>query len=348
MKFKFAPKVVGAIFSTALIFGLAACSSGDDNKSNPAAPSGNDSQPLPPQEQVTPQSPITFNTITITPNSDKSKFLIGGGASLNTLDTNVIPTGVEVAFTDVYLTLGKVSETGQLMTTPLTITFNKPAGTFSVVNFSAFGTAIVDNNKSDCGTFRITATYKATYDMNKPDMFISRDSIDFIREQKYCEEEKSTVPEQTTNPASSVELTHYEITVDTKSGTGISFATGQTAPNASADIYLTATDDGEITVHASNGTKITAYSNANDKNWDDDWTYEMLPAEPAHMSDFRFKELSLGTLYKPFDGFAFVVATTSAYNATTGDGFYAFTMKDKTTPDANGNMNVTILVYKKK
>lgn len=350
MKYKFAPAYLSAIVCTSVLLFTACTSSGDDK--NPAN-SGDQPTPVPPQEQVTAISPIVINKGSVTSNAEKTRFNISGGATINVLDTTAIPDGATVAFTDVDLTIVKVDANGADLTTPLTVTFNKPAGTISNINLSELGASISDTQKSDCGTFRVYATYKATYDMNNPSMFISRDTISIVREQNYCEEEQQTTPIQKPDAVgSSVELVQFTAEVDCKSGKGISLATGEVVPNASADIYFTATEDGEVTVHSSNGTTIAEFSNANDTNWDDDWYYSedgsLLPAEPAHMSDFRFRTASLTTMIKSFDGFKFIIATTPNYNADTGDGFYAFTMMNKTIPDANKNVTVTILGYKKK
>ena len=101
-------------------------------------------------------------------------------------------------------------------------------------------------------------------------------------------------------------------------------------------------------MYTQNGVQITPYSNNRDKNYDDDWTINLLPPAPAHMSDFRFKKGGL-TTSSDFESFMFYVAIGANYNAETGDGFYAFTLQSKSdTPDANGNYALSILMFKKK
>ena len=348
MKYLFSRYLLTATISAALLIGFSACS--DDSSSSP---DNSDTTPVnttPELDEVTPESPIKPAPLTVEPNRDKSKFLISGGAIIDLLDTSTIPAGADIAFTDMDLKLFKISATGSLDPTPLQVTYNK-LGVTSNVSWSDAGAAIIDNNKSDCGTFRLYATYKASYDANDPYKYVSRDSLDFVREDIYCQEEPET-PEPTPEEvaAASVELTMITVEVGTKNGIGISLSSGGTAvPAAEADLNFTSDElTGVITIHASNGTKIAQYSNDKDQNYNDDWTIETLPPAPAHMSDFRFKEASLTTAIEGLDSYIFYIATTPNYNAETGVGFFAFTLQSKPDfPDGNGNYALTILIYKK-
>lgn len=332
----------------AVFVGFTACS--DEKSDNPTKPEQtqviDDSQLIAPTDF----SPIVTNGLSVNSNGDKTKFVINGGAKLDLLDTMTIPADAEAYFYDMSLEIFKVNATGNLESTPLTVTFNKPATAIPNINWSDFGASIFDENKSDCGTFRIRATYMASNDPTIPSKYISVDSVEFIREEIYCkpfEEIQAQTPVEI--PGSTVELTMFTVDVGTKDGTGISLSSGTSVPQASADLYFTADElTGVVTAHAANGVQIAEYTNAKDKNYEDDWTSIDLPPDP-HMSDFKFKEKSLTSSISGIDKFSFYVATTPSYNATTGDGFFAFTMQTKSdTPDSNNNYSLTILIYKKK
>lgn len=331
------------------LIGFAACS--DDESSGTTKPDQGIVPDTPVLPATTDVSPVIPSPITVSPNPDKTKFRISGGATLNLNDTTTIPAGTEVAFTNMTLDLMKISPTGEQTGTPLQVTFDKPAGAVGTINWYELGASINDENKSDCGTFILYATYMASYDANNPSMYVSRDSATFVREDIYCQEvvEDTTtkVPEA---PGANIELVMSTIDVGTKDGTGISLASMSAVPVANADLTFSSDElTGVITIRSANGVQIAEYTNQKRKPYTDDWTAEDLPPAPAHMSDFRFSEKSLTTAVEGFDSFMFYVATTPSYNSETGDGFYAFTLQHKAaTPDANGNFPMTVLIYKKK
>lgn len=331
------------------LIGFAACS--DDESSGTTKPDQGIVPDTPVLPATTDISPVIPSPITVSPNPDKTKFRISGGATLNLNDTTTIPAGTEVAFTNMTLDLVKLNPAGGTTGTPLQVTFDKPAGAVGTINWYELGASINDENKSDCGTFMLYATYMATYDAAKPNMYVTRDSVTFVREDTYCqaivEDTTTKVPEA---PGANIELVMSTIDVGTKDGTGISLASMSAVPVANADLTFSSDElTGVITIRSANGVQIAEYTNQKRKPYTDDWTAEDLPPAPAHMSDFRFSEKSLTTAVEGFDSFMFYVATTPSYNSETGDGFYAFTLQHKAaTPDANGNFPMTVLIYKKK
>lgn len=347
MKYLYSRKLATIGISAVILSGFIACS---DESSSPNKADDTpviDTPVLPP---VTAVSPVVTNPMTVNFNGDGTRAVIAGGATLNLLDTTTIPAGAEVAFTSAELSMVKVTEAGATVGTPLQVTYTKPTGAIPNVNWSELGASIYDDNKTDCGTFRLYATYMASYDASQPQMYVSRDSLTFVRDERFCQvlvEDTATTPKEV--PGSNVMMVMTTVEVGTKDGQGISLATLSAVPQASADLYFTADElTGILAAHSANGVQIAEYTNDKDKNWDDDWTALDLPPDPVTMSNFRFKEKSLSTTIPGFDGMKFYVATTSAYNSTTGDGFYAFTLLNKPdTPDANNNYNLTILIYKK-
>lgn len=349
MKYPISRYLLTITMGAIALIGYTACS--DDSSSKATQPDQQTIPDAPVLPATTEISPVIPSPLTITSNPDQTKFRISGGATLNLNDTTAIPAGTEVAFTNMTLDLVKLNPAGGTTGTPLQVTFNKPAGAIGTINWYDLGASINDENKSDCGTFMLYATYMASYDANNPSMYVSRDSATFVREDIYCQEivEDTTtkVPEA---PGANIELVFATVNVGTKDGTGISLASMSAVPVANADLTFSSDElTGVITIRSANGVQITEYTNQKRKPFDDDWTAEDLPPAPAHMSDFRFSEKSLTTAIEGFDSFMFYVATTPSYNSETGDGFYAFTLQSKApTPEANGNIPITVLIYKKK
>ena len=347
MKYPFSHYLMTIAMSSAVLAGLTAC--GDDESGSGTSTGPETVIETPQLPAVTELSPIVPTPLNVAVNGDGTIMMITGGATIDLLDTTTIPTGTEIAFTNAELSLAKVNESGAITGTPLQVSYSPLPGAVPNVNWGERSASIVDNNKSDCGTFRLYATYMATYDAADPNKYVSRDSLDFVRDATFCEEIPETpvqTPEQIA--AASVELSSVVATVGTKDGTGLSLATGTAVASSTADIIFTADElTGAITMHTQNGVSLTAYSNDRDKNYDDDWTINLLPNPPAHMSDFRFRKANLTTMVK-LESYKFYVAIASNYNEQTGDGFYAFTLQDKPEyPDANGNYTLTLLMFKK-
>lgn len=335
--------------SAAMLVSYTACSddSSGGSSTNPDTPTVPDTPQLPEVTLVSPVSPLP---ISVTVSGDGSRMVINGGATFDLLDTTTIPTGAEVAFTNAELSLAKVSETGAIIGTTLQITYTPIPAPIANVNWGDQGAMIIDDNKSDCGTFIIYATYMATYDASNPNMYVSRDSATFVRDQSFCEaipETPTQTPEEIA--AASIELVSAVINIGTKDGKGVSLSSAAAVDASTADIIFTADElTGKITMHTQNGFQITEYSNTRDKNYDDDWTISMLPPSPAHMSDFRFRKSNLVPTLA-LESYKFYVVIGNNYNEQTGDGFYAFTLQEKSdTADANGNYSLVLLLFKKK
>lgn len=352
MKSLFSSVLKFSAISTIALCGFFGCSGDSSSGSDDTGIGGDQGTPMEEIPQNTELAPIKPQPLTVEPNGVNSLFMINGGASLDLLDTTAIPTGAEVVFTKLQLRLGKVGADGSIQTTPLQITCGGQVCDRNLaqpfISLTELQANIKDDNKSDCGTFRIFATYYASYDANNMEMFIKSDSVDFTRPQDACEEVKQPEPQEVVVPGSNVALTYYTIKVNTKAGDGLSLATGTVVPVAQADIYFNSDElTDEIKMYTGNGFQLTEYINGDDvENFADDWTKDMLPPDPAHMSDFRFKTNRLQTS-SDFTSYMFYIALGPNYNAETGDGFYAFTELDESVADANHNIEITLLVYKK-
>lgn len=352
-----------SLFSAAMALVAAtfiACGPDDSASVEPIPPepqvSSSSIQPLAPMSSVTEQSPIRFTDFNVTPNVDKTVFMFQGSALLDNWDSasNVgTEEGQDPYFTGLELKLAHVvsgtlaeSQLFLLMTNPLDFSGNN----ITNINLSELGTQIVDHNLLECGEYRAYISITATNDPADPTKFRSRDSIDFVREEVYCSPEPQPVS-SSSEPAVIVELVEDSITLTAK-GTGFNFTTWQSAPAEESDIYLELTETEELVLHVGNGTtRIGEYANANDKNYDDDYDYDVnnpnkLPVVTMNM--FKFYESKLGSEIRDFIGSRYYIALTSNYDASTGDGFYAFTLAHRSTVDKSGNISIVLQVFKKK
>lgn len=359
MKFNFEK---ASLFSAVLAMVAAsfiACGPQEESSIVPPPPepvSSSSEAPIVSMSSVAEKSPIRFTTFSTFANGDWSEILFQGSATLDDWDSIAVEGATDDQtsfFTRAELKLVHIvdglSRESQLYLLPDRMDFTDNSVT--IVNLSEIGAKIVDHNKLECGAYRAYITVYATNDPTLPEKFSARDSVDFIREEIYCAEAPEPVSSSSA-PGFNVELVEDSITLTAK-GMGFNFTTWQAVPNEQADIYLELVPVEEsLTLHVGNGTtKIGEYINANDKNENDDWDYDVRnPRDslPIYMSDFRFIQSRLGTEITDFQGSRYYVALTSNYNEQTGDGFYAFTLAQRSTVDKSNNITIKIQVFKKK
>lgn len=348
MKSLFSTVLKFSAISTFVLCGFVACSDDASSTGNDNNHQGSDNITKPPQ--TTDEHPITIGKYTAEISPDGSYFIVSGSANINVMDTVAIPAGEEAYFTDFQFTLAKI-ENGVPVKTQAQIFCNgQPCALQSytqVVNLTQLSTTISNFGENDCGTFRIYSTYYASYDLNNPSMYIMTDSSDITRPQSYCETQSAQPVTPAPTPGENIILTSYTVNVNTKMGDGLSLATGTVVPQAQADIYFTSDDlTDEIKIHSGNGFQFTEYINGDDTDYSDDWNITFLPSDPVTMNLFRFRTNKLETV-SDFMNLTFYIALGTNYNADTGDGFYAITEADQSIADANHNLVITLLVYKK-
>lgn len=351
------------LISAATVVGLVGLFSGCTESSNDPVDLTTSSSFAPPSSETpysepakkTDISPIRFNSFDVTPKGDRSEFVFEGSATLDAWDTTIVESDIDPYFTGVYLKLARVDEMGNKFETPLNdfFTYNEGAFPRGIINFIDMNVRISDPYKTECGTYLLTAYLYATNDdPNDPDYkadrFVSIDSLLFERNPQFCVE----IPVESSSSEAvipKVELVKGEGTFHNTTNMAFSFITGQETTTADGNITFTLTADDEIKIHGINGFLVTPYTNNLDKNYNDDWSIFELPAEPAHMSDFRFNTNNLTTDENSvFDNERFFIATGPNFNMETGDDFYAFILKDAGNTDANGTKAITIIFYKKK
>lgn len=307
-----------------------------------------------PRDTVTLFSPIRFTDLSATANGEQNTFTFSGSAFLDGWDTLANVNSLnDPQFTDIIFDLALVDPaTGTVSETQLTpfLTYDKGVFPRSNINLVEMGVKLYDPYKTECGMFRLYLYAYATndtigtasYDSKR---FVSIDSLDFFRDESKCVEEQ-LVSSSSEAAIPKVELVRGEGSFSTANG--FSFTTGTEVPAAEADITITVTETEELILQGHNGFRVTDYINDLDQNYDDDWdSKKLLPPDPAHMSDFRFKQVSLAEEFEGFDNFRFYIAVGPNYNPETGDDFYALTLKEKSTVDASGHLKATIIYYKK-
>lgn len=290
-------------------------------------------------------SPIRIQKATAHPNGDKTIFTFSGGASADE-PCYIKETENDPLFTDMDLTLTHVNENGTIEYAKIELQHTKPPFPRSTIDFGAMGVRMIDTAKNQCGKFILYITYIASDDPTNLEKYVSRDSVEFVREPEFCQAEPSSSSSaESINP--SIELRINTGSMTTSATKGYSFKNDAEVPKEQAQIQVTENKDGVLTLHGVNGYKVVRYENANDRKWDDDWSSRFLPPSPAHTGDFRFTEASLADSVKFFDIDFFWVVIGPAFNDSTGDDFYAVTVKSKEIPDANGFSELQIIYYKK-
>ena len=289
-------------------------------------------------------SPIHFLPLTVKPNADKSEFFFYGSADLGwpCIPENTYP---EPYFTSVELVLAYVNELGQNEQARINIQYTPPSLPATVINFAEMGLKISDSAKTQCGNFKLFVVLMATNDPKMHDRFVSLDSVEFVREPRYCEAEPSS---SAGGIKPEIELRMYTGNMETIANLGFSFKDDAEVPLAQAQIQVSNNENGVLTLHGVNGYKVTEYDNLKDRTtYDDDWSSTMLPPQPAHMSDFMFTKAKLADSVQNFDIDAFWVVIGPNFNEITGNDFYAVTLSEKGIAYANGVRPLKIIYYKK-
>lgn len=295
---------------------------------------------------------IGFSSFDVVSNVDKSDFKFSGFAYLEGSDFEKEQKGLH--FTGVLMGLVRVDENGETVGTPLSDFLIYDEGEFprTTINLADMDTRVEDPYKTECGHYRLMVYFYATNDVIGSEYyneckFIAVDSVDFDRPEEYCVVEPEPVSSSSSVTGPGPELVKKEASVTTQKGMGFSFAKGEMVAESEADVVFKVDELEEIYLVGENGFKEAYYTNDLDINFDDDWDSRMLPPEPVHWGDFRFKTEKLeDEIY--MSRFFFIIAVGPDYNAETGEDFYAVTIKKQEPADNDGVVKMTIIYYEKK
>jgi hypothetical protein len=284
-------------------------------------------------------SPIRTRSLQFYSNADHSVYVLSGMAYIDGFDTTVlIDSDRDPFFTKVEFRLARVNKHGENEEFLLMTQYMPPASSAEAINFDGMDVKIVDTTKTQCGMFKLFLAFYATNDDRDPEKFITVDTVEFVREPMYCQ----------ADPIAPVELRLFNGQMKTSTTRGYSFKDEAEVPLAQAQIQVSNSENGVLTLHGVNGYKVTEYDNLKDRTtYDDDWSSTMLPPQPAHMSDFMFTKAKLADSIQNFDIDAFWVVIGPNFNEITGNDFYAVTLSEKGIAYANGVRQLEIIYCKK-
>jgi|P827metagenome_2_1110787.scaffolds.fasta_scaffold00033_116 hypothetical protein len=328
-----------------------ACTGSDD----PSAPekdtekSSSSAMPLMSSIQVTEVSPIRFQQAAANPTPDETIFTFNGSAILDGWDTTAnADSENDPFFTGIELILAHVNDAGENEQAMVELQYTAPTFPQSAINLSEMGVSINDPAKTQCGTFKLFVLLYATNDPENPNKFASVDSLTFERKPESClpdpEPESSSAADVI---VSDVPLNMFRGNMSTSTTYGFSFTQEKEVLMEQAQIRVETDETGALTLYGVNGYRVVKYNNAKDRNFDDDYSSKLLPSIPAHISDFRFNETKLAESAEKFDIDYFWIVIGPAFNADTGDDFFAVTLESKDVPDGNGVRPLSIIYFKK-
>ncbi|MBO4714177.1 MAG: hypothetical protein J5615_09910 [Fibrobacter sp.] len=257
-------------------------------------------------------------------------------------------TEAELFFTNVHLDLVRVNEHGQNEVSLINLQYTPPTLPATAINLAEMGVSIIDSAKTQCGNFKLFVVFGATNDPNIPEKFIAVDSVEFVREPKYCEAEpKSSSSAAIDSVVRKVEIRQFNGLMSTSETRGYSFKEDAEVPIERAQIQVKQGRDGGLMLYGVNGHKVTMYDNFRDKTtYSDDWYSDELPPSPVHTTDFKFTEANL-TDSTYFDVDAFWIVIGPAFNKETAEDFYTITLKTMERANEEGVRPLKIIYYKK-
>lgn len=351
MKYDFLKSVSLLAFFATFTAVMFACNEGSDPSAPEITPQKSSSsmagQPVS-LAQETEVSPIQFQTPTVDATPDKTTFNFIGSATLNAFDTTAnVDSDKDPVFTNLELVLAHINDLGQPETALISLSYKMPAFPVPNVNFGEMGLSIVDLERSQCGTFQLYITLYATNDEANPFKFITRDTVEFVREPEYCIEPVLESSSSEEVVVSDVPLTKHTADLTTDSNKGFSLKTDSEVPKEQADFQLRLNDENQLTLVGLNGFKVAKYTNDKDSQYDDDWYSELLPPEPVNITAFRFSTTKLAESIEGFDVDAFWVVVGPSFSPETGNDFAAVSLLQKGIANPNGVVPLSIIYYKK-
>ena len=338
--------VTPLIFTSALAIGalsFVACGGdeGSDFSTKPENPTPSSAY-VPPEP--TPQTSIQFANMAASVVSNKVKFK--GDITLDLFDSTAIVDFNAVRFTDLQVTIVNSQNvpTGNY-------TFGNPidfnANRVTAINFQEADLySNLTEGYTECGNFSLMITATASDGTLKS---VSNYTIPFTRSEEFCKEPESSSsapPDVAGAPLDSV-----RITIDTKVNKCINAATGTLSDTETGDICFKGNPSGTVDLYSTTGVKFALYSNRSDSDRANDYFRKYLPKDPT-TDDFLYLSSALAETYPNFivEDDRFFVGIADTYQPYSGSavGFYAFIVFEKNLPDANGDVTLTLLLYKAK
>ena len=199
---------------------------------------------------------------------------------------------------------------------------------------------------TECGEFTLYITVKVD------DGYIENVGQDLIRFTR--PEEKCYVPESSSSEAKvpGAPLDSHSVSITTSYQKSLNLTTLTASADATGDMcFKTIGTNGKIQLTSTTGLKFAVYNNENDGDRRTNYSKQWLPQNPTTDS-FTYLEGALKDTIPDLlgvgDRFLVAIAPNHVRNSGSAVGYYALIVTDNTTPNTNGDLTFTLLVYKGK
>ena len=199
---------------------------------------------------------------------------------------------------------------------------------------------------TECGEFTL---YITAYADDGYIESVNQSTITFTRP-----EEKCNVPESSSSEAKvpGAPLDSQSVSITTSFQKSLNLTSLAASGDATGDMcFKTIGTNGKIQLTSTTGLKFAVYNNENDGDRKTNYSKQWLPKEPTTDS-FTYLEGALKDTIPDLlgvgDRFLVAIAPNHVRNSGSAVGYYAFIVTDNTTPNTNGDLTFTLLVYKGK
>ncbi len=339
------------ILSSALALGamgFVACGDGGNSDINPVLGGSSSSAGGKPLSSFHPD-PITaiqFSDFGVA-SSTLSRVKFKGAITIDLSDTNTVVDIDQVHITGIeyHIVNQNNIETGSITAT---LAMDYENDFVTAVSFQEIGLQTdLDQGYNECGNFELVVY--AFID----DGYITSQAekrIPFVRPEEKCREPESSSSEPPAVPGAPLDT--FSVQINTKVNKCIDLTAQAVAAGETGDICLRSTSTtGAIELSSGTGIKFAVYDNTNDNVRLNDYSKNYLPENPT-TDDFLYMPSSLKEVYPNFlaagDVFFVGIAPTYVPNSGSAIGFYSFVVLDSSVPDPNGDMTISLLIYKAK
>ena len=332
------------LFSSVLALGalgFVACS--EENGTNINNPVTSSSSIIPISvEQETELNAIVSTDLGIS-SENLSRIKFKGTLTLDLSDSETVDDIDAVRFTSLHFDIISQSHTSAGVATHKDLDLvNQFVTTISFLEIG-LQTDLSDPTYTECGQYYLIVTSKASDGVLES---IAVDTIPFVRP-----EEKCKIPESSSSSVSvpGAALTAITATVNTKSDKCLDLATGTASAATTGDICFTRTGSA-VQLSSTTGLKFAVYDNQNDEERINDYSKNWLPEQNGTPTtdSFLYDPNGLKEFYPDFvnEGDVFFVAVSPTFVQGSAAGFYAFIVTEVSTPDANGDITISLRIYK--
>ena len=340
------PIILASAFSLSALSFVACGEDANNTIIQPGQSTGGSSSSMVQLSSETETTAIIFTGMGIN-SANLSKVRFDGTISLDISDSNAVADIDAVHITGVDFQIVKAGTMIPEGTVTVTTVPDFEGENLSSVSLSEMGVYTdLDVGYTECGDFELIITASA-HDGVIPSVSIER--IRFTRDAEKCREPESSSsapPDVAGAPLDSV-----RITIDTKVNKCINAATGTLSDTETGDICFKGNPSGTVDLYSTTGVKFALYSNRSDSDRANDYFRKYLPKDPT-TDDFLYLSSALAETYPNFivEDDRFFVGIADTYQPYSGSavGFYAFIVFEKNLPDANGDVTLTLLLYKAK